>query len=160
MSEGQSARLDSGNSGVSNVPRVVRPMRVDPDNLPTVGTRSKCLGVREPPDPHADVDIDGAGDVLLNRKGLSVTADWKQLPGHLIPEHLDDGFNGASGRGLRVFVHGAGAFQEGPLATRLELIYKAGKTDTGLIVPTTLESLKQFQQNLAATRSDWSIDES
>jgi hypothetical protein len=50
------------------------------------------------PNPHADVDRDVGGNVVLNRRGLSVVvADWRQLPGHLLPEHLDDGFNGASG---------------------------------------------------------------
>jgi hypothetical protein len=120
----------------------------------------KCLGVREPPDPHADVDLDGAGKVCLNRKGLSVTEDWRLLPGHLIPEHLQDDFNRASGRNMRVFVHGTGPFDEGAVAANLELLHKIGTTTAGVIAPTTLTPLPQYQKDLAATRPDWVIDES
>jgi hypothetical protein len=142
------------------VPRIVRPMRVDPDGLPQMGNRSKCLGVREPPNDHADIDIDGAGLVLVNRKGLSVTKDWRDLPGHLIPEHLDDGFNGASGRGMSVFTHGSGAFDEGEITQDLELLHKTGTVTAGVVAPTSSVPLDQYQQALAGTRPDWIIDES
>jgi hypothetical protein len=142
------------------VPRIVRPMRAEPDGFPRVGNRSKCLGVREPPGPYADVDVDGSGNVLLNRKGLSVSRDWRLLPPHLIPEHLDDGFIGASGRGMNVFVNGAGAFDEGAVAAGLELLHKVGSTATGVVTPTALVLLAQYQQDLAATRPGWAIDES
>jgi hypothetical protein len=134
-------------------------MRVDPDGLPRVGNRSKCLGVREPPDAHADVDIDGTGHVLLNRKGLSVTKDWRDLPGHLIPEHLDDGFNGASGRGMKVFVHGAGTFDEGRITEGMELLHKTGTLTAGVVAPTALVLLADYQKALEVTRPDRIIDE-
>ncbi len=142
------------------MPRIVRPMRVEPDQLPRVGARSKCLGVREPPDPNADVNVDGAGSVVQNRKGMSVADDWRQLPGHLIPEHLDDGFNGASGRGMNVFVHGCGFFQQGPVTATLELLLKAGTVSCGVVAPTARVSLARYQQDLMATRGNWFIDES
>jgi len=135
-------------------------MLVDPDGLPLVGTRSKCLGVREPPGPWADVDLDAAGHVELNGRGLSVSKDWRSLPGHLIPEHLDDGFNGASGKGMRVFVHGTGPFDEGPVATGLQLKHKRWSREVGLVVPDTSVPLPHYQQDLAATRGQWVIDES
>jgi hypothetical protein len=135
-------------------------MRVEPDGLPKVGTASKCLGVRVPPNPNSDVGLDGAGNVLLDRRGLSVSQDWHQLPGHLIPEHLDDGFNGASGRGMNVFVHGAGPFDEGAVAVGLELKHKAGTTTAGVVTPDALVPVAQYQQALAATRTDWVVDES
>jgi hypothetical protein len=135
-------------------------MRVEPDGLPRVGNRSKCLGVREPPDAHADVDFDGAGHVLLNREGLSVTKDWRDLLGHLIPEHLDDGFNGASGKGMQVFALGSGGFDEGEVTQDLELLHKTGTVTAGVVAPTTSIPLAQYQQALAATRPDWIIDES
>jgi hypothetical protein len=106
------------------------------------------------------VDVDGAGNVVLNRKGLSVTKDWRQLPGHLIPEHLDDGFNGASGKGMRVFVHGAGAFGEGAVAAGLELLHKARTATAGVVAPTAAVPLAQYQRDLAATRPNWVVDES
>lgn len=43
------------------------------DGLPRVDRRSKCLGVREPPHPFADIDVDQEKKVLLNRKGLAST---------------------------------------------------------------------------------------
>ena len=102
------------------MPRIVRPMRVEVDNLPKIGTQSKCLGVREP--GNADIDLDDSGNVKLNGRGLSVVSDWRRLPGFLIPEHLENEFNGASGRGLRVFVHGAEGFNEGDVAELSTLI--------------------------------------
>ena len=156
----EGGRPQSVDREVFCVPRLVRPMRLDIDGLPKLGTRSKCLGVREPPDRHADVDVDKAGNVLLNRKGLSVSADGRQLPGHLIPEHLDDGFNGASCIGMRVFVHGTGPFQEGPVAMGLELLHKAHASESGVVAPTASVPLPQYQQDLADTRPNWAIDES
>jgi hypothetical protein len=119
------------------LPRIVRPMFVDADRLPRVGTKGRCLGVRES-GKYADVDVDAVGWVLMNRKGLSVTADWRTLKGHLLPEHLDDGLNDASGVGMAVFVHGngIGAFAEGPVAQGLELYFKPDRTDRGVVGPT------------------------
>jgi hypothetical protein len=135
-------------------------MRVEPDRFPRIGTRSKCLGVREPPDPHADVDLDGAGQVKQNRKGLSVSNDWRILPPHLIPEQLDDGFNGASGKAMEVFVHGWGRFDEGPVASGLDLLHKAHSPTHGVVAPTASVALDQYQRDLAATRTGWVIDAS
>jgi hypothetical protein len=98
------------------VARIVRPMLKDVDGLPLVGTTGKCLGVR-PIGPHADVDLNPAGDVngevVSNDKGLSVGDDWRKLPGYLIPEHLDDGFNRARGKNMAVYVHGNGTGPNG-----------------------------------------------
>ena len=135
-------------------------MKVDPDGQPKVGAQSKRLGVRIPPDRHADVDVDDMGRVAPVRKGLSVTEDWRNLPGHLIPEHLDDGRNGASGRGMNVFTHGFGGFEEGPITKELQLLHKAGTTTAGVIAPTDPTLLAAYQQALALTRPDWTIDES
>jgi hypothetical protein len=135
------------------------------DGFPLVGVKSKCLGVR-PSGPNADVDLNPPGDetgyVLSNRKGLSVSADWRELPGHLIPEHLDDGTNGASGRDpLAVFVHGngTGPFAEGKFADGLELIFKERSQSSGLVCPEKIVLLKKYQADLAATRGNWVIDE-
>jgi hypothetical protein len=132
-------------------------MRVDADNLPRVGIQSKCLGVREP--GNADVDLDDSGNVKLNGRGLSVVSDWRLLPGFLVPEHLESEFNGASGKGLRVFVHGSGEFSEGNVAAGLLLRHKPRSTTSGNVTPASLVPLGQFQQNLQATRSAWVIDE-
>jgi hypothetical protein len=131
----------------------------DLDGLPLVGTRSKCLGVRTSGD-HPDVHPDAAGWVLVNRKGLSVSADWRTLPGHLIPKELNNGLNGARGIGMAVFVHGdgTGAFAEGPVAEGLELYFKQGRTDRGEVGPTVSVPLAQYQSDLQATRAQWMIE--
>jgi hypothetical protein len=91
---------------------------------------------------------------------MSVVEDWRQLQGHLIPEHLDDGVNGASGVGMRVFVHGTGNFAEGAVAAGLKLLLKAHSTGSGNVTPEVSVPLAEFQANLAATRPDWIDDES
>jgi hypothetical protein len=102
------------------------------------------------------------GDVICNDKGLSVVSDWRKLPGHLIPEHLDDGHNGASGKGMEVYVHGngTGPFAQGPFAAGLEVILKQGSVDAGVIRPIATVRLAQYQADLHATRADWVVDES
>jgi len=144
------------------VPRIVRPMVFDPQEptSPLIGTTKNCLGVRTS-GKRRDVDIDASGNVELNRKGLSVSHDWRKLPAFLIPEHLEDEHNGASGKGMRVFVHGGntGAFVEGPVAAGLELLFKHGCTTAGVVCPAVVVPLEQYQRDLAATRPDWVIDE-
>lgn len=143
---------------MTDVPRIVRPMRVDTDDLPELGVRSKCLGVREP--GNADVDLDDSGNVKLNGRGLSVVADWRLLPGFLVPEHLEDEFNGASGKGIRIFAHGSQGFAEGDVAEGLFLRHKPRNNRAGNVTPTLSISLPQFQKDLRATRAAWVIDES
>lgn len=139
--------------------RIVRPMKKDPaDGKPKVGTASKCLGVRPPGDANADVEMDDEGNVKLNRMGLSVSEDWRKLPGHLLPEELADEFNGARGKGMAVFVHGDGKFEEGPVAPGLYLLFKEHDSSGGLVCPTDLVPLQRFQEDLIATRPDWVID--
>jgi hypothetical protein len=135
-------------------------MRADSDNLPLVGSQSKCLGVRVPPNRFADIDLDQDAKVVLNRKGMSVSKDWRNLPGHLIPDQLDDGLNSASGKGMRVFVHGTGPFDEGPVSGRLELRHKTPSIESGVVVPAVSVPPDQYQDDLVATRADWTIDES
>ena len=139
--------------------RIVRPMLVDEDGSPRVGNRSKCLGVREPPAPSADVNVDASGVVLLDGSGLSVTKDWRLLQGHLIPQQLENEFNGASCKGMRVFVHGAGDCLEGGVSETLLLVYKPNSDTAGNVTPAAPVLLSQFQADLEATRGGSVIDE-
>src|SRR5271170_5865373 len=133
-------------------------MKKHADGFPLVGIMANCLGVR-PVGKKPDVDLDPPGDingnVLCNDKGLSVSADWRTLPVHLIPEHLDDGLNGASGKNMAVFIHGSGAFDEGPVASGLEMIFKVGSVSAGVIRPVATVPLSQYQADLQATRAQW-----
>ena len=145
--------------------RIVRPMLKDADELPLVGSKAKCLGVRLT-GANADVDLNPVGDVngevISNAKGLSVGDDWRKLPGFLIPEHLDDGFNRARGKKMAVYVHGngTGPFGPGPVAAGLEMILKQGSVDAGVIRPVATVPLAQYQADLQATRVNWVDDES
>jgi hypothetical protein len=147
------------------VARIVRPMLKDADGLPLIGTRAKCLGVR-PTGPHADVDLNPPGDVngnvVSNDKGLSVSADWRTLPGHLIPDHLNDGVNGARGKNMAVYVHGndSDKFVEGVVAPGLEMILKAENQRAGVIRPIATVPLSHYQADLAATQPNWVNDQS
>jgi hypothetical protein len=145
------------------VARIVRPMRIaaaDPTR-PLVGDQSKCLGVRTS-GKYADVGVDGAGNVVVNGQGMSVSADWRTLPKHLIPEELADEVDGASGVGMAVFVHGQGTgpFAEGPMAAGLEVRFKPASAVTGNVCPMAAVALAQYQADLAATRPAWVIDPS
>lgn len=97
--------------------------------------------------------------MLLNRKGMSVSEDWRNLPGHLIPEELDDGRNNARGKGMRVYVHGSGRFEEMNVTEQLTMFLKEGSRSNGVVAPAESIDLERYQANLAATRSDWLIDE-
>lgn len=146
--------------------RIVRSMYKDSDGLPLVGSHKRCLlGVR-PTGPRADVDLQPPGDVngqvASNHKGLSVVDDWRNLADYQIPEELDDGHNGASGKGMAVYVHGngTGPFAAAPFAAGLEVILKAGRTDTGVVRPVATVLLSRYQADLEATRQDWVEDPS
>ena len=144
------------------MPRLVRPMLVDQqDNLPLVGPKGKCLGVRTTGKVQ-DVQLEKDGTVTMNRQGMSVSKTWKGLPAHLVPEHLDNGENGASGIGMAVFVHclDGEPFREGAVASGLVLCFKQGTTTAGHVCPEARALLAKFQTDLAATRCDWLIDES
>ncbi len=70
------------------MPTIYRSMKRAEDGLPVVGSNSKELGVRVPPNPNADVDLDGKDHVITNGKGMSVAEHWRYLLGHLVPKRL------------------------------------------------------------------------
>ena len=84
--------------------------------------------MRVPPNPHADIDVDGAGFVIPNDKGMSVGASLSELPRHLIPKRLKDKYPGATGPNtLSCFALGSGPFTEGDLTSSLKLVLKPSK---------------------------------
>lgn len=141
------------------MPRIVRPMKKDSTDplKPRVGPRFCCLGIR----PN-EVDLDHSGCVVQNRKGMSVSADWRGLQPELIPIELDDGKNGARGKNMEVFVHGngSGPFGEGAIAAGLMMCFKAGTTTAGEVCPVASVPLAQYECDLVATQSGWEIDPS
>jgi hypothetical protein len=142
------------------MPTIFRAMKRADDNLPVVERSARGLGVRQPPSPHADVDVDGHGNVVLNLKGTSVARHWRDLPPHRIPERLDDGEIGATGPNTdRCWRTGDGGFIPGLIAKGLELVHKQHDPTRGNVVPSGIVPLAQFQDDLGATRSQWVVDE-
>ncbi len=135
-------------------------MKQADDGLPVVGTASRELGVRVPPDPNADVDLDEGGGVILNGKGMSVVANWRNLLPHLVPKRLRPVFPGAAGSNrLACFRLGEGSFIPGSLNDRLSLMLKDHDTRSGNIVPAEPMSQGELQDALAATRAEWLVDD-
>jgi hypothetical protein len=70
------------------MPTIYRAMKRANDGAPFVGSNSKELGVRVPPNPNGDIDLDENGNVVLNGKGMSVAENWRRLLPHLVPKRL------------------------------------------------------------------------
>jgi hypothetical protein len=142
------------------MPTIYRAMKQADDGLPMVGSGSKELGVRVPPNPNADIDLDETGNVILNGKGMSVARNWRGLLPHLVPKRLRSIFPGATGsNNLACFRFGQGPFSPGALDDRLSWVLKEHDSYAGSVVPTQSVPESRFQNDLAATRSGWTIDE-
>jgi hypothetical protein len=142
------------------MPTVFRSMKAAADGL-VLGDQSKELGVRVPPNPHSDVDVDPITNlVVLNQKGMSVVENWRNLLPHLIPARLSVIVSKARGSdNLKCYRLGDGPFASGLLAPGLELVPKPGTADAGIVVPRAAVTVSQFQADLAATRVQWVVDE-
>src|SRR5438477_1820965 len=142
------------------MPTIFRSMKRAADGLLVVGSNSKELGVRVSPDPNADVDLDQNDQVIENGKGMSVAANWRHLLAHLIPKRLKPLFPGAAGSNtLTCYKMGTGAFSTGAINTDLNVVLKQGSVQTGNVVLAQSVHRDQFQAHLAATRLEWSPDE-
>jgi len=142
------------------MPRLIRPMKCSNDGKPVIGTESKELGVRIPPNSHADVDLDSNGAVILNRRGLSVASEWYFLLPHLIPKRYRGVREGAAGpNSLSIYRIGSGEFQDSEVNDHLLLALKPGNARHGNIVPRWLMHVAEFQAHLANTRDQWVVEE-
>jgi hypothetical protein len=141
-------------------PKVYRAMKRDPaDDLPVTGsTSSSELGVRI----GFDVSVDPAGSVVLDGSGMSVSPGWRNLDFTRIPRRLKHIVPGATGgNGTTCYTMGVGPFQNGLIANGLELIPDTGQTPVvhGVIAPTHVVPVAQYQADLENTRAAWRIDE-
>jgi hypothetical protein len=135
---------------------------------PRVGDMWCELGVRPPgrfkangKPEIADVDVDANGDVVLNKKGMSVfrsLADLPRLYLKLVPIHLAGKIRGAAGLGeMRIWKMGQGAFASGPLTGKLELDESGGMH--GSVCPANAMPIAALQTELANTQDAWTVDE-
>ncbi|HWY85710.1 MAG TPA: hypothetical protein VNX28_03245 [Gemmataceae bacterium] len=131
------------------MPEVFRAMRQDPDGLPTVAAAANSLGVRV----GTDIDVDGQNNAVVNHKGMSVAPRWRDLPIFRIPKRL----GGQGKNDTHCFKTGVGAFQRAVFAAGLEFL--PDSPTHGVIRPSQLIPLAQYEADLAATRAAWQIDE-
>lgn len=143
------------------MPTVFRSMKAADDGLPVIGDQAKELGVRVPPNPHPDISVDANTNlVVLDGSGMSVVANWRLLPPHLIPIRLALVVKKAKGpNSLLCYRLGNGPFVPGPLSAGLDLALKPNETVRGNVLPSGPVTVIQFQADLAATRSQWVVDE-
>ncbi len=124
-------------------------------NMPTVGSASKMLGVR---DDGYDIPIEPNGNVRPHTGGLSVSPDWRSLPPFLVPHRLRTMINSARGSNrLACFRLDVLPFQEVQI-TEL-LVLRPNTSEHGTIEPSRDMLLSEFQDALAVTRESWIIDE-
>jgi hypothetical protein len=150
----------AGTPTPTQLPKVYRAMKRNPaDNLPVVGSNSSSeLGAR----PGIDITVDSAGNVVLDTTGMSVAPGWRDLGFTRIPQRLRPIVPGATGsNSTSCFTIGVGPFQDGIIASGLELIPDQGHTPVthGVIAPVQVVPLAQYETDLENTRTDWQIDE-
>ncbi len=136
------------------MPRFFRAMKRSDDDKPLVEPTASGLGVR----PNHDIDLDVNGNAIANKKGMSVAPNWRDLPLHRIPKRLRPLVSGARGSDSTFcFAHGAGPFRDGLVTADLELA--CDSTTHGTVAPCQAVALFQYESALAATRNDWTVDE-
>jgi hypothetical protein len=130
-------------------------------NRPQVGPAALALGVRLPPDEHADIAVGADGTVEPRTGGMSVAPAWRLLPVHRIPRRLRAKFPRAAGKNaISLWRMGAGPFTEGPFADRLLFRPDPEKPSKhGFIEPAAQMPVDDYQGALAATQDQWAIDE-
>ncbi len=129
------------------MPRMFRSMRKDADGFPIVGQSTSALGVR----PGVDIQ----GNAVPNDKGMSVSPSWRTMSVFFIPKRLGHGGRGSNNR--YCFRRGSRPFQQTKFGNGLEFV--PDSDSHGVVRPAELMPFAQFEENLAATRSDWVIDE-
>jgi hypothetical protein len=78
----------------------------------------------------------------------------------VIPKRLKPLLPGAVGSSsIACYKHGTGTFTTGAVNNDLTLIMKPGSLQAGNVAPAQSIHCNQFQAALAATRAQWSIDE-
>ena len=128
---------------------------------PRVGPSALTLGVRVPPDEHADLAVGAEGMVEPRTGGMSVAPAWRRLPVHRIPRRLRGKFPRAAGKNdVFLWRMGDGPFTEGPFADRLLFRTDPEQPNAhGFVEPGATMPVGEYQEALAATRERWVIDE-
>ena len=139
------------------MPLVYRAMRADPrdSSKPEVAASGRALGVRP-----TDIPIDGNGDVAPGTGGMSVSPTWRDLPGFRIPRRLRPLCNKAAGPNDNYcWMMGDGPFQAAAVTSNLDLRPDPRRGSHGFVEPARTMSHGDYEEALADTRNQWTIDE-
>lgn len=140
---------------------VIYRVMTNQDGKPKIGATRRTLGATARCGDESDkVDIptDSHGIVRPNTGGMSVAPSWRDLPRHRIPARLRRLLPSAGGKNEDAcWRMGEGPFQDAPIASGLRL--RVTSRIHGVVEPAVVESLDQYQADLAATQNVWVIDE-
>jgi hypothetical protein len=129
-------------------------MKQDADGKPALGRSATTLGVRVP----MDIAPDAGGMVYPGTGGMSVAPDLRQLPPQRVPRRLRHLVPRAAGKeSWFVWVHREGPFTASPVATGLVLL--PDRPGHATVQPDQPMTLDDYEKALAATRDQWTIDE-
>lgn len=136
-----------------------RSMKKADDGLPVVESSAKGLGVRAGQPKHNDVTVTEHGAVTAKGEGMSVASEWRKLKPWQVPCRLREKCEGAAGPDhLACFRLGDYRFAEQDLNANLAV--RIDGVTHALICARKQMPLREFEEALAATRNDWTIDES
>jgi hypothetical protein len=144
------------------MPLIYRSMLIE-GGKPKVGAEARCLGVRVPPDHHADIPVDTDGNVAPATGGMSVAPSLEVLGRvpFLVSRRLRHRFPRARGvDDLVCWRLGEGTFAGGSVGPGLILRPDPANSRLhGFVEPEVQMPLAQYQQALAATRDAWQCGE-
>lgn len=148
------------------MPKVFRIMKQADDGKPVVGSRFGELGVRP-----RDMEENPLGEAHPGNGGMSVQPSLGALAqrkySRFVPSRIQDTnplFRGATGPDDQyIWTMGSGPFVDSAVTADLNLHCDSpapnGFVDHGVIEPARMLTLDDFQHALAATRSDWNMEE-
>ncbi|HEX5445096.1 MAG TPA: hypothetical protein VFW87_14755 [Pirellulales bacterium] len=136
------------------MPLMYRVMTPDGDK-PKIGNTARTLGVRVPPNPDFDIEVNADGTVEPGKGGMSVSPDILALPKHRAPVRYIAFKPDARGRHDDdiCWRMSDGPFADGKIGDRLVL--RVDSNDHGMVEPAYRMLLTEYQQALAATQDDW-----
>lgn len=121
---------------------------------PKVGPTARTLGVRVPPNPYVDSQVNADGTVEPGCGGMSVSPDVQSLPKERVPPRYKRMKPNAHGHyGDICWQMGEGSFADGQISDRLVL--RVDSDDHGVIEPAYRMPLDEYHLALAATQDYW-----
>jgi hypothetical protein len=142
------------------MPKIWRSMKID-GGKPAIGRGPLLLGVRVGPEMNADIDPDEDGFVNPGQGGMSVAPTVYNLPPHRLPRRLrkkdPERFANATGpNSAHCWWMGDGPFVYTRVANHLNLRPDPDKPNKhGLVEPDARMMVREYEDALAATQSQW-----